>query len=869
MVVSPAIAQAVSSDWPQFRESQVHQAHNTTEALISDTNVHALGVAWTGATGAAISSSPSVSNGVVYIGSDDGKLYAFAVGCATGGGTCTPIWTGATGGAITSSPSVSGTHVYVGSSDGKLYAFTVGCGTAGAACSPVWTGATGGSIDSSPMIDLGVVYVGSTDGKLYAFDASGVTGCAGAPKTCTPIWTGTTGGAVESSPGVGGTTVFVGSDDGKLYAFGEGCGSAGASCNPLFTATTGAAIHSSPATLSGVVYVGSLDGKLYAFDATGVTGCSGTPLSCTPIWTGNTGSPIYSSPSLGDGRVWIGSDSGSVYSFHVGCNAGGGTCTPQWTSATGGAVRSSPSSAHDVLFAGANDGKLYAFDADCPTPTCTPAWSMAIGTTIQSSPAISNGVVYVGSSDGKLYAFHLLIDHLMLNPANGSIAAGAVQAFTAHAFDASNTDLGDVTALTTFTSSAPGTCTLNSCGASFGTTLTITGALDGVTATATLTVLNSGSTYVAVTPTRLLDTRNGTGLVGPFSSHVARTFQVTGGAVPATATAVTGNLTVTQQTSLGFLFIGPAPVNNPTSSTLNFPMNDDRANGVTVALSTTGTLSVTYAAPTLGPTAHVIFDLTGYFLPDPSGSSYVPLTPTRLLDSRNGTGLSGAFSSHVARTFQVTGGVVPTGATAVTGNLTVTQQTNLGFLFIGPVPTNDPTSSTLNFPKGDDRANGVTVDLSSTGTLSVTYAAPVLGPTAHVLFDVTGYFVHGPGATFVPVTPTRLLDSRNGTGLSGAFSSHVARQFQVTGGGVVPATATAVTGNLTVTQQTNIGFLYVGPAAQPNPTSSTLNFPMGDDRANNVDVALSPTGSLSVTYAGPVLGPTAQAIFDVTGYFVP
>ncbi|MGA3058398.1 MAG: hypothetical protein ABSE70_10255 [Candidatus Limnocylindrales bacterium] len=161
-----------------------------------------------------------------------------------------------------------------------------------------------------------------------------------------------------------------------------------------------------------------------------------------------------------------------------------------------------------------------------------------------------------------------------------------------------------------------------------------------------------------------------------------------------------------------------------------------------MALSGTGTLSVTYAAPTLGPTAHVIFDVTGYFTPDASGATYHALTPARILDSRDGTGgLSGAFSSHVARTFQVTGhGGVPAGAIAVTGNLTVTQQTSGGFLSIGPDAQNNPTSSTLNFPLGDDRANAVTVALSGTGTLSVTYAAPTLGPTVHVIFDVTGYF---------------------------------------------------------------------------------------------------------------------------------
>ncbi|MFI5042150.1 MAG: fibronectin type III domain-containing protein, partial [Acidimicrobiales bacterium] len=69
-----------------------------------------------------------------------------------------------------------------------------------------------------------------------------------------------------------------------------------------------------------------------------------------------------------------------------------------------------------------------------------------------------------------------------------------------------------------------------------------------------------GSTYHALSPTRLLDTRIGNGLSGTFKSHLARTFQVTGrGGVPATAVAVTGNLTVTGQATAGYLFIGPNP----------------------------------------------------------------------------------------------------------------------------------------------------------------------------------------------------------------------------------------------------------------------------------------------------------------------
>jgi hypothetical protein len=66
-------------------------------------------------------SSPAVANGVVYFGSDE--LYAFAVGCASGGGTCTPLWTSTASGSTVSSPAVANGVVYVGSEDGNLYAF--------------------------------------------------------------------------------------------------------------------------------------------------------------------------------------------------------------------------------------------------------------------------------------------------------------------------------------------------------------------------------------------------------------------------------------------------------------------------------------------------------------------------------------------------------------------------------------------------------------------------------------------------------------------------------------------------------------------------------------------------------------------------
>jgi hypothetical protein len=392
---------------------------------------------------------------------------------------------------------------------------------------------------------------------------------------------------------------------------------------------------------------------------------------------------------------------------------------------------------------------------------------------------------------------------------------------------------------------------------------------------ATPVVVPPAATYHALTPARILDTRHDVGLKGAFQTRVARTFTVTGqGGVPAGATAVTGNLTVTDQTSRGYLYIGPVPMDIPTSSSLNFPTGDDRANGVTVALGKGGTLSVTYVASVLGDySADVIFDVSGYFTADATGATYHALPPARILDTRHAVGLDGQFGNRTARTFTVAGqGGVPAGATAITGNVTVTGQGFGGYVYVGPAAMNIPTSSTINFPTGDDRANGVTVALGKDGTLSVTYVASALGLYgADVIFDVSGYFTaDATGASFHALTPARILDTRHGVGLVGAFGNRTARTFTVVGAGGVPADATAVTGNLTVTGQTFRGYLYVGPVPMNIPSSSTLNFPTGDDRANGVAVALGDGGTLSVTYVASGLGfYSANVIFDVGGYYAP
>jgi hypothetical protein len=398
----------------------------------------------------------------------------------------------------------------------------------------------------------------------------------------------------------------------------------------------------------------------------------------------------------------------------------------------------------------------------------------------------------------------------------------------------------------------------------------------------------TGNSFFPLTPNRILDTKTALGMPGVLTAYTPATFQVTGLApldptinVPANATAVTGVLSVSAATKAGFLSLtSDAPVGVPTTSTINFPANDARATGVTATLSATGSLWLTYGA-SVG-TMHAAFDVTGYFVLGTSGAKYVALTPNRIVDTRYANGITtGKITAGTHAKFQVTGRVptdvtknVPAGAVAITGTLTVTGQTAAGYLSLGPDPIDAPTTTTLAFIKGDNRATGITIKLAPDGSLCVVFISTVVGAKTDVVFDVNGYFLASDtGAMFVPLTNNRLVDTRYKIGLSAKLTNMHAATFQVTGRVPaditknVPTGAVAITGTLTVAGQSWPGFLSLTNIPVNNPTTSTLNFPKGDDRATGVTVPLSSAGKLSVTY-GAIAGATTHCIFDVSGYFV-
>ena len=105
----------VNTSWSQFGYDQTHSRTNPYENVLSRTNVSNLTLDWHYTTGNGIGSSPTVANGVLYIGS--GSVYA--LNAKTGA----KLWSYSTGYGIDSSPAVANGVLYIGSDDGNVYAF--------------------------------------------------------------------------------------------------------------------------------------------------------------------------------------------------------------------------------------------------------------------------------------------------------------------------------------------------------------------------------------------------------------------------------------------------------------------------------------------------------------------------------------------------------------------------------------------------------------------------------------------------------------------------------------------------------------------------------------------------------------------------
>jgi hypothetical protein len=253
-----------------------------------------------------------------------------------------------------------------------------------------------------------------------------------------------------------------------------------------------------------------------------------------------------------------------------------------------------------------------------------------------------------------------------------------------------------------------------------------------------------------------------------------------------------------------------------------------------------------------------------------SALRFVPVTPCRIVDTRNPAGpFSGpALAGSVTRNFDIPVGPcagIPANASAYSLNITVVPLGPLGFLAVWPAGQPQPVVSTLNSGDGRIKANAAIVPAGASGAISVFATNP-----SHVIVDINGYFIPAVGVqnlAFYPVTPCRVADTRVGTGTFGgpSMAANVARNFPVPASSCgIPTTANAYALNMTVVPSGVLGFLATWPAGSPQPGVSTLNAPTGAVTANAAIVPVGVNGGIAV-----LATTTSDLIIDINGYFAP
>ena len=408
-------------------------------------------------------------------------------------------------------------------------------------------------------------------------------------------------------------------------------------------------------------------------------------------------------------------------------------------------------------------------------------------------------------------------------------------------------------------------------------TITATVVDESGTKTFTTQVTTQGSTYVPVTPTRVLDTRHGTGAAaglvpGGHSVAFSVTSGVSGAPAASTISAVVLNVTVVSPAKNGFVTAYPDGTSVPTSSNLNYSTGETVPNLTTVMVGQDGKVALYTTA-----TAQLVADVEGYYVVGSGGGGYHPLSsPDRVLDTRHGTGAAaravaagGTISVQVAAA-----GSIPSDATSAAMNVTVVSGTANGFVTVFPSDGTTPNSSNVNYRTGQTVANMAIVKVGSDGKAKFTNTST---GTVEIIADVAGYYTATGGDAFVPMKPWRALDTRSGLGQESSLTYPVAADSppvwwfddEFDGSGYwddQPGQVAALVLNVTVVSPTANGLLvaYSGDTSTV-PTASNINFLKGQTIPSMVMVACNPESDQPDLY-NESKG-TMQLVADVFGYF--
>jgi beta-lactamase class A len=361
--------------------------------------------------------------------------------------------------------------------------------------------------------------------------------------------------------------------------------------------------------------------------------------------------------------------------------------------------------------------------------------------------------------------------------------------------------------------------------------------------------------FVAVAPTRLVDTRSGTKVKADESIDLEVRDPSVG---DRELTAVALNITVTDSEATGFITAFADGTELPLASNLNQRPGRVTPNLAVVPVGANGKVRI-YSSTT----AHVIVDILGrWYAADDVATAgrFQQVVPSRVFDSRQGRAV--AANGVVTVPIKGAAGVPRSGVSAVAVNVTVTNATDDGYWTVWPTGTKRPEASNINTHRGDTIANTTLVPIGRDGSISIFGTGG-----GHVLVDVLGWFTDDTAAVsttgrFVAQVPMRVADSRFGIGMDRLWSQGPAT-LPISGTAGVPPTATAVLGSLTYVDTSTNGYVTVrGDSAGRVSTSSANPTAELGAWANTTISAVGSSGAIVFEASG-----SSEMIVDLAGYF--
>lgn len=412
-----ALAISSTADWKAYQHDMAHSGYSAT-SLLNTSNVGSLTQAWSFTTGGWVTGTPIVADGVVYVGSWDGKMYALRERDGS------PVWSfdAGTFRVDVCTPNIQGIDSTAALSNGKLY-FGTGRAQLIAVNATdgqlIWRSQLGDPVQAfhifgSPTVFDGKIYIGLAShcvnpcipGRLVCVDASDgrvLWSLATAPDD-------SLGGAVWSSVAVdaGRRMVYVGT--------GNYCGGTDTHSSAVIAlnADTGSLIWefkklqadlnnldfgASPVFFdidsTPVLAIPSKDGHCYALNR-----ATGALIWDTVVTDGNSIGGSICTPAAAYGKIFFGATVQLITGKVVALDQRDGRIlweTPQSRKLYGAAAV-----AGGVVFIGGSDLRLHAYDAS----TGSEIWS-AERNSMLGGVSISSSSVFVGSIDRNVYAFAL------------------------------------------------------------------------------------------------------------------------------------------------------------------------------------------------------------------------------------------------------------------------------------------------------------------------------------------------------------------------------------------------------------------------------------------------------------------------------